>query len=158
MKDAIQISRMSAVSSNSTYCSDCVCFACDKSCKDCLEWHSHCHASTQRIDWRAKRFALTGKQYPPVATAAAAKAAVGKAPKAPPKAKKPKKVKPPGLAAETLTWFGEAYSANLFSHFIGNPFGEEIYKYLAAMEKPAKDSKTLVSRGLIIIERKDIPG
>ena len=147
---------MSAESCNSNFCPNCVCFACDESCKDCLEWHTHCHASTSSFDWRAKRLALTGKQYPPVA--AAVKAVVGKAPKAPPKAKKPKKVKPPALAAETLTWFGEPYSAALFSHLIGSPFGEEIYKYLAAMEKPTKDSKTLVSRGLIIIERKDIPG
>jgi hypothetical protein len=41
---------------------------------------------------------------------------------------------------------------------IGHTFGEEIYKYLAAMEKPNKDSKMSVCRGLIVIERKDIPG
>jgi hypothetical protein len=158
VREAIQISRVNAVSMNSSYCANCVCFACDKSCKNCLEWYSHCHASTSSFDWRAKRLALTGKAYPPVIAAAGAKAVAGKPAKAPPKPKKPKKVKPPGLQAEIITWFGEPYAAALFSHLIGHPFGEEIYKYLAAMEKPNKDSKMSVLRGLIVIERKDIPG
>ena len=144
------------VSNNSFHCPNCICFACDKPCTKCSEWQTHCHASTSSYDWRAKRLALTGKHYPP--EAAGVKAVAGKAAKAPPKPKKPKKVKPPGLVAEELSWYGESYSASFFNHLIGNAFGEEIYKFLVAMEKPNKDAKTSSCRGLITIERKDIPG
>jgi hypothetical protein len=151
-KEAIQYHRPSelvAHMNNGKFCPKCICFACNKVISECLEWQSHCHASTTNMKWRETRKSLTGDIYiPPNAAGPVVKEVAVK----PVKAKKEKKVKVVVPLTEALSWFGDVYPAETFKHLMGNPLGKAIYKYFLAAVKPLKTAQESVTTGEIMVE------
>ena len=143
---------------NGKFCPKCICFACNKVVSECLEWQSHCHASTTNVTWRETRKKLTGDVYtPPNAAAPVVKEKPVKPvkpvkPPKPVKEKKEKKVKVVVPLTESMSWFGDVYPPETFKHLISTPLGKALYKHLLGTVKPLETAKGSMTAEEITVE------